>query len=134
MEGFAAVDIQQPVFGQQGELIGAVSMLISPERLFSSFAVPDMQGQQPEMMIMQKDGVILMIQTVRKSVAIPLQTPYQEYAGLLELAQRVIADQAGVGTCHPGSAAAKQVAKRSVWTTVGLHGTEWRLNLNNVQI
>jgi hypothetical protein len=136
VEGFPAVDIQQPVFGQQGELIGAVSMLISPERLFSSFAVPDMQGQQPEMMIMQKDGVILYdtdrSQIGRNTFTDPL---YQEYAGLLELAQRVIADQAGVGTyAIPDQQLQKQVAKRSVWTTVGLHGTEWRLNLNNVQI
>lgn len=132
VEGFAAVDMQRPVFSQQGELIGSVSMLISPERFFSSFTVPDMQGERPEMMIMQKDGDILYdtesSQTGRNTFTDPL---YQDYAGLTELAKRVVADKAGVGTyAIPEQQLQKQAAKRSVWTTVGLHGTEWRLIVN----
>ncbi|MCL6611593.1 MAG: ABC transporter substrate-binding protein [Peptococcaceae bacterium] len=132
VEGFTAVDLERPVFNRQNELMGSVSLLIRPERFFAKFAVPELQGQRPEMMVMQKDGYILYdsdsSQTGRNVFSDPY---YHGYSGLPALTGRTVADRYGVGTyAPPDRPLQKQVIKRSVWTTVGLHGTEWRLILN----
>lgn len=132
VEGFAAVDMQWPVFNRPNELIGSVSLLIDQEQLFSSFAVPELQGQRLELMVMQKDGYILYdtdsSQIGRNTFTDPL---YQDYTGLLALAQKVVADRAGVGTyASPDQSLQEQATQKSLWTTVGLYGTEWRLIVN----
>lgn len=131
VEGFPAVDLERPVF-RQNELIGSVSLLIKPEQFFASFALPELQRQQPEMMVMQKDGYIVYdsdsSQIGRNVFTDPF---YQDYTGLPALTRRTVADRAGVGTyTPPGQPSQKQVVKKSVWTTVGLYGTEWRLIIN----
>ncbi|MGE5543364.1 MAG: acyl-CoA thioester hydrolase/BAAT C-terminal domain-containing protein, partial [Bacillota bacterium] len=129
VEGLTALALERPVFNRQKEMIGLVSLLIEPERFFSTFAVPELQGQQPEMMVMQRDGYILYdsdkSQIGRNVFTDPF---YQDYSGLPGLTQRTVANKSGVGTYAPPHD--KQVVKKSIWTTVGLHGTEWRLVLN----
>jgi len=132
VEGFPAVDLERPVCNRQNELIGSVSLLIKPEQFFASFAVPELQGQRPEMMVTQKDGYVVYdsdsSQIGRNVFTDPF---YQDYTGLPALTRRTAADRAGVGTyAPPDQPPQKQVVKRSVWTTVGLHGTEWRLIAN----
>ncbi|BAF60544.1 hydrolases of the alpha/beta superfamily [Pelotomaculum thermopropionicum SI] len=132
VEGFPALDLERPVFNRQNELTGSVSLLIRPELLFASFAVPELQGQRPEMMAVQKDGYIVYdsdsSQIGRNVFTDPF---YQDYTGLPALTRRTVADRAGVGTyAPPDQPSQKQVVKRSVWTTLGLHGTEWRLVVN----
>ena len=148
VEGFPALDLEWPVFpvsyqqsyhsredsvfNRQNELNGSVSLLIKPEQFFASFALPELQGQQPEMMVMQKDGYIVYdsdsSQIGRNVFTDPF---YQDYTGLPALTRRTVAERAGVGTyTPPEQPIQKQVVKMSVWTTVGLHGTEWRLIIN----
>ncbi len=115
VEGFAAVDMQWPVFNRPNELIGSVSLLIDQEQLFSSFAVPELQGQRLELMVMQKDGYILYdtdsSQIGRNTFTDPL---YQDYTGLLALAQKVVADRAGVGTyASPDQSLQEQATQKS---------------------
>ncbi|NLI13980.1 MAG: hypothetical protein GX425_15520 [Peptococcaceae bacterium] len=132
VEGFAALDLERPVFNQQNELIGSVSLLIRPELFFANFTVPDLQGQRPEMMVMQKDGYIL-YDSDSSQIGRNVLTDsfYQGYTGLPALAGRTVADRAGVGRyAPPDQSLQKQAVKKSVWTTVGLHGTEWRLIVN----
>lgn len=132
VEGFVAVDLEQPVFNQQNELIGSVSLLIKPETLFSKFAVSNLH--QPETMIMQQDGYILYdTQNTQKGLNSFTDDLYQDYPELLSLARKVAADKAGLGNyTFLDESLQKQVAKRSAWTTVGLHGTEWRLIVNYI--
>jgi hypothetical protein len=148
VEGFPALDLEWPVFpasnqdsyqslegrvfNRQDELIGSVSLLIKQELLFASFAVPELQGQQPEMMVMQKDGYIVYDSDTSQIGRNVFTDPfYQDFTGLSDLTRRTVAERAGVGTyTPPDQPLQKQVLKRSVWTTVGLHGTEWRLIIN----
>jgi len=132
VEGFPALDLERPVCNRQNELIGSVSLLIKPELLFASFTVPELQGQRPEMMVMQKDGYILHdsdSSQIGRNVF--TDSFYQGYTGLPALAGRTVTDRAGVGRyAPPDQPLQKQAVKKSVWTTVGLHGTEWRLIVN----
>ncbi|MFA4886390.1 MAG: hypothetical protein WC601_11565, partial [Desulfotomaculaceae bacterium] len=132
VEEVIAVDLEQPVINQQNEVIGSVSLLIKPEPLFSKFAVTNLH--QPETMIMQKDGYILYdTQNTQTGLNSFTDNLYQGYPELLSLAGKVAADKAGLGNyTFLDESLQKQVAKRSAWTTVGLHGTEWRLIVNYI--
>jgi hypothetical protein len=148
VEGFPAVDLERPVFpvsyqhsyhsrearmfNRQNELIGSVSLLIKPEQFFASFTVPELQGQQPEMMVTQKDGyVVYDSDSSQIGRNVFNDSFYQDYTGLPALTRRTAAERGGVGTyVPPAQPSQKQVVKRSAWTTVGLHGTEWRLIIN----
>ncbi len=132
VEGVVAVDLEQPVFYQQKELIGSVSLLVKPEPLFAKFAASNLQ--QPETMIMQQDGYIL-YDTKNSQIGFNSFTDdlYQDYPELLSLARKVATDKAGLGNyTFLDESLQKQAAKRSAWTTVGLHGTEWRLIVNYI--
>jgi hypothetical protein len=51
----------------------------------------------------------------------------------MRLARKVAADKAGLGNyIFLDESLQKQAAKRPAWTTVGLHGTEWRLIVNYI--
>lgn len=127
VEGFTAVDLERPVFNRQNELIGSVSLLIKPELLFSNYAGSGQQEPWPEIMAMQEDGYILYDTDSSQIGRISLTDPlYQNHPDLISLIERMAADKSGAGTyTFP-----EQVLKRSYWTTVGLHGMEWRLIAN----
>ncbi len=55
---------------------------------------------------------------------------YQTYPSLLAVARRIAAEPDGQGQYHfLDKNMREEVVKNIVWTTVGLHGTEYRLAL-----
>lgn len=129
VEGFDAVDLQTPVFGPEGKVIGSVSMLIRPESFLSTLIAPEVQGLPIEVWAMQPDGLILYDPDVeeigRNLFTDPLYLPFPE---LLVLGAEIAARDSGTGSyTFLGRGMSAPVEKSAFWVTVGLHGTDWRV-------
>jgi beta-N-acetylhexosaminidase len=128
VEGFAAADLERPVFSSDRQLAGSVSMLLEARKLFAPFtkSYPEF-----EMMVLQEDGFILFdsdtAQIGRNTFTDPL---YQSFPDLLNLCKQVTGNRYGSGTYSFWDENRQQVLKKTAyWNTVGLHGTEWRIVL-----
>ena len=131
VEGFPAVDLEWPMLDGGGSLLGAVSLMAKPAELLGSTIAPQLVGTAYTCMILQTDGTILYdadsTQIGKNTFTDPLFTPYTE---LLALARRVVAAPSGSGSyTFPSGGSAAPVVKQAWWSTVGLHGTAWRVVL-----
>jgi hypothetical protein len=129
VEGIDAVDLEHPVFSSQGEFAGSVSVLFRPESLFSYVITPVLKGMPAESFVMQTDGRILYDVDKEEVGRMLFDDPlYKPFPQLLALGTLISREKKGAGSyefMQEGSE--KLVKKDAYWTTVGLHGTEWRL-------
>ncbi len=127
VEGFVAVDIEQVLSNSQDKMTGSVSMLIKPEAFFD-YIIPALSRAKSEVMVIQKDGYIL-YDTDKAQIGRNTFTDsiYQNYPGVLSLCRKVVAAPAGNGSYDFLNENGQTVTKEAFWTTIGLHGTEWRL-------
>jgi hypothetical protein len=135
VEGFDAVDLEHPVFSSAGEFEGSVSILFRPESLLSHILTPVLQGMPVEAFVMQTDGRILYDEDKEEVGRMMFEDPmYKPFPQLLALGTLVCKEKTGSGSydfMQKGSR--KLVRKDAHWTTVGLHGTEWRLVVMHVR-
>ncbi len=135
VEGFEAVDLQHPVVTSAGTFEGSVSMLVKPDSLFSDVITPVLQGMPVEAFAMQRDGRILFeedeIEVGRMLFEDPMYKPFPQ---LLALSSLISREKTGAGSYDfKQRGSEKQVKKDAYWTTVGLHGTEWRLVVMHIR-
>ena len=148
VEGFPALDLEWPVFpasnqdsyqslegrvfNRQDELIGSVSLLIKQEllcqlcrpRIAGTAAGNDGHAERRLHRLRQRH-----LPNRPQCLYRPLLSGF--HRGYLTRPGEQLPKGPGLGPTLPGSGPLqKQVLKRSVWTTVGLHGTEWRLIIN----
>ncbi|WP_028572127.1 ABC transporter substrate-binding protein [Desulfonatronum lacustre] len=130
VEGFVGIDLEHPVFNLENEFIGSVSILAKPD-FFGSIISQKVSNFPVEMFVIQKDGVMVYDineQEIGKNVF--LDPLYQTYPSLLAVARRIAAEPDGRGRYRfLDKNMQEEVVKNIVWTTVGLHGTEYRLAL-----
>lgn len=135
VEGFYAVDLEHPVLSHAGEFEGSVSMLFRPEALFSHILTPVLQGMPVEAFVMQPDGRILYDEDEEEVGRLLFKDPmYKPFPQLLALGTLISREKTGTGSYdfrQKGSG--KLVKKDAHWTTVGLHGTQWRLVVMHVR-
>ncbi len=135
VEGFDAVDLEHPVFSPQGEFEGSVSILMRPESMLSHIITPVLQGMPVETFVMQTDGRILYDADTDEVGRMLLEDPmYKPFPQLLALGTLICREKTGAGSYdfrQKGSE--KPVKKDAYWSTVGLHGTEWRLVVMHVR-
>jgi hypothetical protein len=132
VEGFDAVDLERPVMSGSGELLGSVSVLIKPEELFASIIPPAIKGYQVNIWVVETNGRILYDghegEIGRNLIDDPIYTPFKD---LQNLGARIAAEPSGEGSYayYQAGSGSSVVNKRAFWTTVGLHGTQWRVVL-----
>lgn len=128
VEGSAAADLARPVVSRDGKLIGSVSMLLDPEKMFAPFTK---SHPEFEMMVLQKNGFILYDSNPSQIGLNTFTDPlYQSFPELLSLCKKVTENQYGTGSYSFWDDSGRRVVeKKAYWNTVGLHGTEWRLLL-----
>ena len=135
VEGIDAVDLEHPVFSSQSELAGSVSLLFRSESLFSYVITPVLKGMPAEAFVMQTDGRILYDADNKEVGRMLFDDPlYKPFPQLLALGTLISREKKGAGSyefLQEGSE--KLVKKDAYWTTVGLHGTEWRLVVMHVR-
>lgn len=130
VEGFDAVDLEQPILSQSGELLGSVSVLINPETFLASVITPAIQGFPVQIVVMEKDGRILYDadegEIGKNLFQDALYKPFKE---LQDLGRRIAKEPSGSGSYafYEEGSEKTVVTKRATWNTIGIHGTEWRL-------
>ncbi|MFA7561816.1 MAG: cache domain-containing protein [Methanoculleus sp.] len=128
VEGFPAVVIAAPVFTSESQFAGFVAAVVQPEVLIGGVAEPAVTGTSYQVMVVQTDGRVLSdtdpAQTGRMTFDDPL---YADSPGLQDAARRVTSERYSTATYEFAAGGKDAVQKGIIWTTTGLHGTEWRV-------
>jgi hypothetical protein len=135
VEGIDAVDLEHPVFSSRGKLAGSVSVLFRPESLFSYVLSPVLRGMPAEAFVMQTDGKILYDSDKEEVGRMLFDDPmYKPFPQLLALGTLISREKKGAGSYEFKQEGLEKLVKKDAhWTTVGLHGTEWRLVVMHVR-
>lgn len=127
VEGFPAVVIAAPVFTNESRFAGFVAAVIRPEVLIGGVAGPVTNGTPFQVMAVQPDGRVLYETDAAQVGRMTLEDPlYADYPDLLDVARRTATERYGTAT-YGFEVDGEAVRKEIVWTTTGLHGTEWRV-------
>ncbi len=126
--GFAAL-LEYPVFDDTGRMIGIASLSFQPADLVRPLEHEVLEKTPYTMMIVQPDGVTLYDpdpgEIGRNTLTDPLYAGFPE---IQAIARQAAGNWSGSGTYRfAATGSATIVQKETFWTTVGIHGTEWRL-------
>lgn len=135
VEGFEAADLEYPVFSSKGELEGSVSLLFRPGPLFSYILAQALRGMPVEAFAMQTDGRIIYDEDKQEVGRMLFTDPaYKPFPQLLALGSLISKEKTGAGSYdYRQKGSERVVTKDAHWTTVGLHGTGWRLVVMHVR-
>ncbi|MBI4799890.1 MAG: cache domain-containing protein [Desulfarculus sp.] len=136
VEKVDAVDLEQPVLGPDGQMVGSASLLYKPDALLAEVikGLATGQGQAPEVWAMDLQGRIIYDQDPQEIDRNLFSDPlYQGYPELVALGRRIQNQPTGQGGySFLAQGGDKAVSKQCQWDSVGLHGTWWRLVLTRV--
>ncbi len=129
VEGVNATDLEHPVFAPSGQFNGSASLLFQPTSLLTIAVREALAGRSAEVFVMDTDGIVLYD---RDATEVGTNTfTDARYSGnqeLLAVANRMQTEPEGAGSyTFAAEGSATPVRKEVAWTSVGLHGTEWRV-------
>jgi hypothetical protein len=129
VEGYDASVVAYPVFSPSGEFIGGVGAIIKPADFLGSIIAPQLKGTNYSVTVMQKDGLALYDPDPSQVGKMLFDDPmFKPYPQLLTLGKKMVAERSGKGSyVFLNKQHDRNVTKEVYWTTVGLHGIEWRL-------
>lgn len=128
-EGGAGAVITRPVHAQDGTFIGVVSLAFSPPALIAPIAANATSGTPFSVMVTEKGGRILYdadpAQVGKETFN---ETMFAGFPEILDIARNLPGNRTGHATySFSGSGSQNPVRKETSWSTVSLHGTEWRV-------
>jgi branched-chain amino acid transport system substrate-binding protein len=128
VEGFQGVDIEYPIL-RKSKLQGAVSALIRPDQFIGGIVSPLCQDALENIWVMQNDGIILYDPDPKQIGKNLFDDPlYQPFKELLQLGRSIASQNTGSGHySFYETGTTKLVTKEAHWTTVSLHGMEWKV-------
>jgi hypothetical protein len=131
LDGTYKIDFEYPIINGKGELIGAVSLLVSHDRLLKDIITPLVKGLPYNIFVMQTDGTILYDpdpnQVNKNTFTDPMFTPFKSVASFCKSAA---GKPQGSGTYEfykRGYENKTIVKKNAIWDTASLYGTDWRI-------
>lgn len=130
VEGFVGFDLEHPIFNPKGEFIGSVSILTEPD-FFGNVIRPKVANFPVEIWMMQKDGRIIYDDN-EEEIGLNLFTNplYADFDNLRKIGQKMAREPEGEGGYEFYDKRLRDtVIKKILWTTITLHGTEFRLAL-----
>jgi len=135
VEGFNASAVVYPVRSANGTIIGLLSVPFLPESLLSGAIVPLLDNRVYEVTVIQMDGLIIYAtntsQVGMNSLSDPLFISRPDMALFIN---QVLSADAGRGTYPVHDATTNTTGTvENYWTTVGLHGTRWRVILDTIR-
>ncbi|MFA5296013.1 MAG: hypothetical protein WC382_10905 [Methanoregulaceae archaeon] len=127
--GRDGVVIVHPVFSAEGTFIGVVSTAFSPYELVAPIVLNVSRGTPYSFMVVQTGGRVLYDpdpeEVGRETFD---ETMYAEFPEIIAFARQYAGNRTGYGTyAFHSTGFGEIVRKEAFWTTVGLHGTEWRV-------
>jgi hypothetical protein len=129
VEGMDSVSLLRPIFSDKGDYMGTLSALFIPETFLAIGAAPALKGTGIVLNVMQLDGLnIYDSEGVDAGKNLLIDPAFQPYKELVELGNRMVAQESGSGSyTYISHATGKPVKKLAFWASVGLHDTAWRL-------
>lgn len=127
-QGYDALVLVRPIFLSDGKILGSVSGLFRPESFLEEIVAPQSKSSGLKVYVMQLDGIVMYCTTLPETGKNLLTDPsYKDCPELIEQAGKIVAQKKGTGAYVCRDAGGKTVKKTVYWTSVGLHGNEWRL-------
>ncbi|MBR1369562.1 hypothetical protein RJ53_08705 [Methanocalculus chunghsingensis] len=133
VEGMEATFIGSPIFSHgegaatEGQFIGFTSIVFHPDVFLDEIVSPVMAGTPYTVTIVDTEGRVL-YDTDPDQIGLPLDDPaYSPFPELIALVTRVTEERQGKGTYI-----FRGETKEAIWTTVSLHGEEWRVSVVRV--
>ena len=130
VEGFAAVDLEWPVSGDDGSLAGSVSALLQTDAFIGDIVDQvTLQADVDKLWAMDTDGLILYDPDAEQAgTNLFLDPMYQPYTDLLALGREIARRPTGSGSYEfLAKGSTTPIVKDATWDSVGLHGTQWRI-------
>lgn len=125
IEGLRGVGLAHPVRNASG-VAGGVSLALLPQRLLAVPALEALGNTSHALSAVQTDGTIVFDTNPRMiGQTILNMTQYGEATDLARIAQQIVSTSSGFERYQVNG-----TARALAWETVGLHGTEWRLVVN----
>jgi hypothetical protein len=111
--------------------MGFIIIAFSPEKFFSEYAASLKEKSDLEVMVLQKDGVILYDPDETESGSPTFNNPeYAEFPGIIEAAEKIVEEWSGnTEYSYYSTGTKKAVKKRQFWTTVAAGGNEWKVTV-----
>ncbi|MFP4083833.1 MAG: ABC transporter substrate-binding protein [Desulfonatronovibrio sp.] len=130
VEGFVGIDMEYPVFNKDRGFTGSVSILAKPGFL-GSIISPKIHNFPVEIFVIQKDGTTIYDINQEEIGKNAFDDEiYKDYPSLIETAEKMVEQSQGKNSYNFQDRFMDQaVDKYIIWTTIGLHGTEYRLAL-----
>ena len=127
--GGYGVVIVHPVFSADGTFTGVVSTAFSPYELVAPIVLNVSRGTPCTFMVVQTGGRVLYDpdpeEVGRETFD---ETMYAEFPEIIAFARQYSGNRTGYGTYSFHSTGFGEIVrKEAFWTTVGVHGTEWRV-------
>lgn len=143
VEGYNGTALAYPVFSSEGKFLGGISAIIEPEKLINALVAPQLQFNistrssitDYSFWSMHLDGLIAYDRDESQIGKYLFEDKlYQPFTSLLELGEIIVAERVGHGyySFQVTEGDEMVVTKESYWTTVGLHGREWRLVITKI--
>lgn len=129
VEGVNATDLEHPVFAPSGAFNGSASLLFRPTVLLAIAIQDALAGESAEVFVMDTDGLVLYDRDAAEIGTYTFSDPiYADNSELLAVAKRMQTEPEGTGSyTFAAEGSSTLVRKEILWTSVGLHGTEWRV-------
>jgi hypothetical protein len=129
VEGFDAIDLEHPVLSAQRQLLGSVSLLLKPEALLAGIVSSVMRDDPTHLWVMQTDSRMLYVfDSTRRDNGLSQSSDGPTLQRMGMLGRQIVRKRSGSGTyVVPTGGTLGSVRRQVFWTTVTLHGTEWRL-------
>ena len=124
-----ATDIEYPVFTPSGAFNGSASLLFRPVVLLTIAVEEALAGRTAEVFVVDTDGVVLYDRDPAEIGTNTFSSPeFRDYPELQQVARRMMSEPNGSGEYTFRAQGGTAPVKKTVsWTSVGLHGTEWRV-------
>jgi len=143
VEGYHGTALAYPVFSPEGEFLGGISAIIEPDKLMNAMVAPQLRFNistrsnitDYSFWSMHPDGLIAYDRDESQIGKCLFEDPlYEPFPSLLDLGHRIASERAGHGyySFQVAEGDERVVTKESYWTTVGLHGREWRLIVTKI--
>jgi hypothetical protein len=129
VEGFPGIVMVAPVFNQDGQFIGSLSIVFLPYELIHPIVVDSVQGVYT-IYALQSNGTLIYDAGAEQGKNIFTDPDYQGYAELQTFIHQVVDTQSGYGKYSyydDLQASRPLVSKEGYWTTIGIYNTDWRI-------
>jgi hypothetical protein len=130
VEGYWSVDLERPIIGGKGQFRGALSATFHPAPFAKAILDRLDPGETVRFYLLQLDGLVLYSNRLKEiGINITETALYKADPKVQKTVKTILANPKGdiEGRHFMGKETTDNQRRRHYWTTVELHGTQWRL-------